>query len=280
MSETGKINFGALLREARDEMTSLKEFYSVLVGKINNDTDLPELKEWLTDVFADKVYASYSKILKILKKLNVIPPYELEYNADTLTDLLTNLAFSNFNRRNVELNYLPKIKSTIDNFNIQVEHSFVKARKDFHQSGWSGLTNVEPVGEIDTQRKKYVGARESLAKARKCLDDAVEDVPIHLRSAIDLSIKERFDFKKIQPMMGFIKDADKFDFPLPSYELIYDLFDEGSSRIHSGKGNTVFEAKQMIRMVSDFIDSLEMTTVSQEQIQEFVRNSNSVESNI
>jgi len=242
VSEAGRVNFDQLLREARDEINSLKIMYPVLMGRIDSESGTPELKEWVTDVFADKVFASFAKIKQILQQLPVCSLSEIEYYVDTLTDTLTNMAHSNWNRHELESVYFPKIIDVMNNINIQVEHNFVRARKKLYESGWKELANVEPIEPIDTQRKKYVSARENLAKARKCLTENVEDVMMPLRSAIDLSMKERFGFTKIQPMKTFLKDADKYDFPLPAFNLIYNLFDEGSSRIHAGKGHTGFEA--------------------------------------
>lgn len=135
------------------------------------------------------------------------------------------------------------------------------------------LTIFEEWDEIvlpdEASRKKYINAKESLAKAIECLNEKVEDVTIHLRITIDLAIKERFNFSKIYRMKNFLKDADKYNFPLPSYNLIYGLFDEGSSRIHAGKGNTLFEAKQMVRIVTDFIDALKTIKITNEKINDF-----------
>lgn len=135
----------------------------------------------------------------------------------------------------------------------------------------------EFVSPDEASRKKYINAKESLAKARECLNENVEDVAMHLRTTIDLAIKERFNFSKIRPMKNFFKDADKYNFPLPSYNLIYGLFDEGSSRIHAGKGNTLFEAKQMVRIVTEFIDALKTITITNEEINDFKSKCDAVE---
>jgi hypothetical protein len=111
---------------------------------------------------------------------------------------------------------------------------------------------------------------------REIHEENPEDVMMHLRNAIDLSIKERFGFRKITFMKTFIDEAKKFDFPLPSYDFIYQLFTEGSERIHQGKIHTSFEIQEAIRTVSNFIDELETIEVTKEKIDDFVKKSGCV----
>jgi len=265
------------LNDARSELDQLKEYFSVLNGRIEKESGRQELMEWLTDVFTDKVYSCYVNLKNILKQIPSSDTSYVEYYSDQLSNALLQLAQSNWNTLEVKQHYLPKIAEVLNSLIKDVEKNFVSSRKAMYEQGWKGLLDIKPVTQFDTSRKKYVNARESLSKARESLSGKVEDVPIHLRSSIDLSIKERFRFSKLHPMSAFLKDADKFDFPLPSYDLIYELFDEGSARLHAGKGPTVFEAKQMIRIVSDFIDSLETITISQEKIDEFKSKCNAVD---
>ena len=91
----------------------------------------------------------------------------------------------------------------------------------------------------------------------------------HLRPAIDLSIKEKFGFQKIFPMKQFIEEAEKYDFPLPSYSLLYDYFDEGSQRIHEGKLHTEWECEKALNFVAEFIDRLDLISISSEDILKF-----------
>ena len=132
------------------------------------------------------------------------------------------------------------------------------------------MSKVAPKQITSTQtRKKYVTARDELVKAQKCAKSNPEDVMNYVRSAIELSIKGKFNFTRIQPMLNFLKDANKFDFPLPSYALIYQYFSEGSNRIHDGKLNTPFEVSQITRTVADFIEELDKLAVAEEKIEEF-----------
>lgn len=120
-----------------------------------------------------------------------------------------------------------------------------------------------------SQTKKYVTAREELVKAMKCAKSNPEDVMLHIRSAIDLSIQEKFGFKKIYPMVKFLQDAKEKNFLLPSYDLIHKYFSSGSDRSHSGSISTTFEVSQITRTVKEFIDELDNITISQKEIEDF-----------
>lgn len=118
-------------------------------------------------------------------------------------------------------------------------------------------------------REKFVTAKNELDKAVKLAADSPEDAMIFLRIAIDLSIKEKFGFTKISKMYHFFLDAENFNLPLPSYTLIYTIYDEGSKRIHEGKIPTPFEASQAIELVTNFIAELEKIEISPDVIDEF-----------
>ena len=125
--------------------------------------------------------------------------------------------------------------------------------------------------------KKYITAREELIKAQKCVKNNPDDVMHHIRSAIELSIREKFGFKRIQPMSKFLQAAKEFDLSLPSYDLIYQYFVAGSDRSHSGKLNTPFEVSHITKTVSEFFDELEKVSISREKIEEFKKKCNYVE---
>lgn len=125
-------------------------------------------------------------------------------------------------------------------------------------------------------RKKFVTAKDELDKAVELAADSPGDAMIFLRIAIDLSIKEKFGFTKISKMYYFILDAENFNLPLPSYSLIYTIFDEGSKRIHEGKIFTPFEASQAIELVTNFIAELEKIEISPDTINEFKKKCNYV----
>lgn len=118
-------------------------------------------------------------------------------------------------------------------------------------------------------RKKFVTAKDELDKAVHLAADSPEDAMMYLRTAIDLSIKKKFGFNKISKMYNFILDAENFNLPLPSYVLIYTIFNEGSKRIHDGKISTSFEVSQSIELVTNFIAELEKIEINPDIIDEF-----------
>lgn len=131
------------------------------------------------------------------------------------------------------------------------------------------VRNPEKMLQEEPIRKKFVTAQEELDKAVEIAADFPEDAMMYVRTAIDLSIKAKFGFKKIITMGNFFNDADRLDLPLPSYSLIYMIFNEGSKRLHDGKVHTPFEASEAIDMVTDFIAELEEMKISQVKIDEF-----------
>lgn len=150
-------------------------------------------------------------------------------------------------------------------------------RQKLTQLGWTGMESVTPVKYIALERKTYISARDELDKAKEKIKSDPEDVMIHLRNAIDYSLKEKFGFADIRPMKRFFDDAEKYGLPLPSYGMIYQLYDEGSERIHQGKIHTEFERELSIKMVDSFIDNLQLMEVDGERLQKFKSLSKSVE---
>lgn len=78
-------------------------------------------------------------------------------------------------------------------------------------------------------------------------------------------------------MRQFLIDAEKQNFPLSSYTMLYDYFDEGSQRIHGGKLNTPFECQKALEFVAGFIDQLDSMDIPKEKIEEFKRKCTAVE---
>jgi hypothetical protein len=116
------------------------------------------------------------------------------------------------------------VSNELNNFIGVIELGLSQIRKNLFISNWKELAEIKPIDLTNLPRKKYVTAREEITKAKEILKEDPEDVMMHLRNAIDLSIKERFGFKKILFMKTFIDEAKKYDFPLPSYDFIYQLF--------------------------------------------------------
>ena len=125
-------------------------------------------------------------------------------------------------------------------------------------------------------KRKIVTAKEELKKAQESCGKDPEEVFGHLRTSIELSIKEKFGFQKVTRMKDFLSDARKFNFPIPSYDLIYAIYSEGNKRLHSGEINTEFDTEESIRMVKNFIEKLSAMDISEKQIKDFKKQSNSV----
>lgn len=166
----------------------------------------------------------------------------------------------------------------INSYEIIVERSIGTIRKILHDQ-WGEMQRMEPADYVlPIKRARYVKAREELEKAKQAVKDKNwDEVLNHLRPAIDLSIKERFGFKWIHPMKKFLSEAEKHNFPLPSYTMIYHYFDEGSQRIHQGKLNTPWECEKALGFVAEFIDRLDLLEISPEEIEEFKKKSKAVD---
>ncbi|EGP94045.1 hypothetical protein MY1_1287 [Nitrosarchaeum koreense MY1] len=124
--------------------------------------------------------------------------------------------------------------------------------------------------ENDTPiRRKFLTVKEELDKAVSNAADHPEDAMGHVRTALNLSLANKFNFEKITSMKGFFNDAEKFGLPLPGYEMIYAIFNEGSKRLHEGKIHTNFEVSHAINTITNFIVELERLDIPQELIKEF-----------
>ena len=145
-------------------------------------------------------------------------------------------------------------------------------RKFLYDTNWTSMKKINIEDYILLiERRKYIHAREELQWVKQAIKEGkYEDILTHLRTAIELAIKERFGFKEIK-MWHFLKDAKTFNFHLPSYGTVYYYYDEGSDRLHSGKLNTPFECQQALHFVDGFIEELELINISQEEIDNFMK---------
>ena len=271
-----KATFNQIRTDVRADLENLNQLNGVLLGRLKGNLIDEDTRIWITDVFIDKFQELKIKISRIVKEMTDSVSYsEFEQSMNSVISRAHELAFTDdFGDVAMHKIYLESyVKDSIK----EAEGVFVEVQGVLWEKDWKGLEKIKPIEFLVTERIKYVNARESLQKARESLEGKIEDVTLHLRPAIDLSIKERFGFKTLHPMSKFINDAKKFGFPLPSYDFIYTIFDEGSDRMHSGKPPTSFEAKEMITTVSHFIDSLETITVDKEKIEDFKKKCSAVE---
>jgi hypothetical protein len=269
MSEdAARSKYQQIVNDLRGDLDSIGKAYAVLEGKIQGNTPAngklaPDIAYWIDDSFIERVQAFDHKFKRIIKDLAGLGGHNFSGQINALIETAHNLAFAG------DLNnfktYRERLPYYINELIREANRDFLHIRSKLIELGWN-IGSVVPVTYVSIERKKYVSAREELAKAKTA---PPEDVVIHLRGAIDLSIKEKFGFKKIQRMTTFLQKADELNFPLPSYDLIYTYYDVGSGRFHSGKIHTPFEVNEAIRTVSNFIDELDLIQVTKEQIKDF-----------
>ncbi|MDH5417411.1 MAG: hypothetical protein OEW86_05395 [Nitrosopumilus sp.] len=223
------------------------------------------------DDLLDKIYDIESKITNFCKDLDQ-PLNHLEFDVDKCQKECSSLAFEIPSFGGTKTQLFSTVKA-IDEFISKVEQILSEIRRNLKKQGIEKLEDIKTSDYIISKRKKFVTAREEIEKASMNIENNHEDVLNHLRTAIDLSIKEKFKFKKIPSMMRFLEDAKKYDFPLPSYNLIYSIFSEGNSRLHAGEINTEFEASESIRIVANFVEGLQMLQITKKQIDDFMSKS-------
>lgn len=272
MSERQK--FQEVLKEIRKDLEHIFNLLQILEQKACSQVTLQpsqELKEWIYDTFLDKVYETNAKIKRFLMDVRI--------SEGVLDDRLENVklraervADGRFFVYPYELSAaLSELESDTKNYAMVVESIMGFVRKSMHENNWKQLEKLKTENYlIEGKRAKFVKARDELQNAQQAIRNRRwDDVLNHLRTAIDLAIKEKFGFQKIHPMKQFLEDADKHDFSLPSYTMIYDFFDEGSHRIHSGKIHTPWECQRALSFVTDFIDRLDLIEISPKQIDDF-----------
>ena len=235
-----------------------------------------EVKKWILDVFLDKWYEIEAKILMIIRDLGFSKP---KLNFGLVKKYAEELACGSFTYSTYVYSKTNDLFTSISRYESDFESVMGAIRQNLYLTEW---TNVEKLKIEDyvnpIQRAKYVLARDELDKAKKAVkDNQWDEVLNHLGPAIDFAIREKYGFGKIHPMKQFLRDAEKYSLPLPSYTMLYDYFDEGSKRIHEGKLNTPYECQKALEFVAGFIDRLELINVTQEQIDDFKSKSKAVE---
>ena len=248
--DKSKAIFNQIQNEFRTDLTNLHKLHEIMLAKVNNNPPDKEIRNWILDVYIDKFLEIDAKMKRIGTDMGDVETSNFWSAMRDIKDGANNLAFLEHPEQVMsQTNALTDHLKTMSLYASQV---FVNIREKMWNSDWQGLENLQPLEFVTDDRKRYVSAFDELQKARECLNGKIEDVTLHLRPAINQSLLERFGFKKIHPMSRFIDDAKKLKFPLPSYDFIYSIFDEGSDRLHAGKPPTNWEAQEMIRTVSSF----------------------------
>lgn len=274
-NEKLKITFERLLSDIRTDLNNIHKLFAILNSKLTNEISDEDVKKWIMDVFLDKIYELEAKMINIFNDTIKRPPTSTVGCVAKLKQQAVELTFET-KPENVRGD-LMNLQNAINALIKWTEADLSDMRRTLRKSDWSEMNRVEPINYISLERRKYVTAREELIKAKENAKKNPEDVMNHARSAIELAIKERFNFRKITKMIEFIEQADKNQFQLPSYDLIYTYFSEGSQRIHQGRIHTTFEANEVIRTVSNFIDELELIEITKEQIKDFANKCNCVQ---
>jgi hypothetical protein len=212
------------------------------------------------DVFLDKTYELEAKMINIFNDTIKRPPTSTVGCVEKLKQWAVELAFET--KPEDVRGDLMNLKGAVNDLIQWTESDLSDMHRTLRKSDWSEMNRIEPISYISLERRRYVTAREELINAKENAKKNPEDVMNHARTAIELAIKERFHLRKITRMIEFIEQADKNQFPLPSYDLIYTYFSEGSHRIHQGRIHTTFEANEVIRTVSNFIDELDMIEIT------------------
>lgn len=274
-----KAKFQEILRGVRSDLKYLDEtLLSILLKKImdkNYEIDA-EIRNWIFDVFLDKLYEIHFKMTRIFEDFGLkthLPMFTIRFYAEQIATERTILP-------ELELDELTtKLLNAIEKYEKEVETTMSTIRSHMHKTNWMKMKQMKTEDYVlPVKRAKYVKARDELEKAKQAVKAKKwDEVLNHLRPAIDLAIKEKFGFKKIFPMKQFLLDAEKHNLPLPSYTLLYDYFDEGSHRLHDGKLNTPLECEEALNFVAKFIDRLDLIDISQKEIEEFKKKSNAVD---
>lgn len=281
-----KKQFEDIITFIRNDLKYLSELYGKLVPQVTysvgpyrifSEEDKAKTKEWIFDVFLDKVYEIDSKTRKFFGKLNPFMATDAS-PVEMIKMYAQKIALEEIGTGAVDdslREILISIRNYSDNFEVCVTHT----KRIMYDTNWHAMKEVNYEDYIiAAERKRYISSREELEKAKQMVKHKQwGEVLNHLRPAIDLAIKEKFGFTRVNPMKQFLIDAERYNLPLPTYTMLYDYFDEGSNRIHSGKLNTPFECQKALEFVAGFIDQLDLTDITKEKIEEFKQKSKCVE---
>jgi len=277
---SGRQIFQEILEGIRSDLKHIKNLFSILLTRRRRDPinieGRDEVRNWISDVFLDKLYETHAKVERLFGDIGIerdLPIWEIKKCAEDIA-LAGAMGY-----KSAPFRMFTELHRHILDYEIIVEKSMGTIRKILHDQNWKPMKRMNLDAYIlPRKRAKYVKAREELEKAKEAAKKGNwDEVYNHLRPAIDLSIKERFGFKRIHPMKTFLSDAEKHNLPLPSYTTIYHYFDEGSQRIHGGKRNTPLECSEALSFVARFIDRLDSLDVSKEEIEAFKKKTKSVE---
>lgn len=248
-------------------MWGILNFNQELRSSFSSERKSLEIREWIFDVFLDKIYEIDSKILRFLTDVSqevLHKKLSIQEMDKYLRDIVQG--------RNPYEN-LDKLKRAISNYRNSINAAMDDVRKALYDTNWVGMEKISIEDYLfQTKRHRYVTAREELEKARQAVKDRQwEEVFNHLRPASERAIKEKYGFKDIRMKQFLDYSREHNELKLPSIDMLYFIFDEGSGRLHEGKIHTPLECQTALEFVARFIDQLDLIAISKEEIEEFKR---------
>ncbi len=228
-----------------------------------------ETKEWVFDVFLDKVYEIDAKTLKFLTDISLKEAIDEKLSTREIEKYIRDIVQNDKGLiHDKTYLYLANLEKALKRYRDAFDKTMDYARKYMYRTNWVCMKKIRSEDYIFQKRRKYVNAREDLEKARQEFKNGrPEEVLNHLRTAIELAIKEKFGFSWIGPMSSFLPNSKELN--LPSYDMLYFIYDEGSERLHEGKIHTPLECQTALEFVARFIDQLDLIEISKEKIEEF-----------
>lgn len=288
MSETQK--FQEIVRGIREDLTFLADLYRELDWKITMNPNLNSdfyyyetalgIREWVLDVFLDKIYDVDSKILNFLTDLSLdAKEIHKKFSVKEIEKYAREIIYEKDGiGQGKTYENLKYLKSAIAKYRHALDAMFDSIRKAMYTKNWEPMKKISLENYVLTGRRKYIKARECLERAKQAIKNGKdEDVFTNLRSAIELSVKERFGFTKIKSFYRFLKFADENGLYLPSIRMLYFYYNEGSSRLHAGRLHTPLEYQSSLIFVDNFIDRLELVKITKEEIDNFKKKCDCVE---
>lgn len=273
-SRTNKINFNKIVSNIRIDYETLRDYYKQITERCKEKFRLSTNdSNFITDVFLDKAYEISAKLNNLRSK----DVYVFLTHEEILNDLqsfaIKRLAFSD-----TAFSAVQQLDSYLEKFIGAVEHDLASYRKELHKKGLIDSNQFDAMKFVDINRKRYLSARDSISLAKKAYDNGdLPNVFTNMRTSIERAICARFGFNDIKKMKDFFTDAEEFGLPLPSYDLAYTFYDEGSKRSHKGKVHTELDCLEAINFASTFIDRLDLVNVTEDQITKFKAQSKTVQ---
>jgi hypothetical protein len=293
MSEKQK--FHEIIKKIRSDLKFIQKLeYNLKTNLIpeianaffNSNQLAEDTKEWIIDVYLDKFIETDTKINEFFKHVGLSENESLHKKAAIIKENLENVALNlkvlllpRSNKKELKVyqkyanglhNWMTQVISSFYSYSVEFERIMIKIKNDLYQTKWRKMKDIKIEDYIlTTERRRYVTAREELQRAIQASKRGDwKDTLNHIRPAIDLALKERFNLKEIRQMKSFLINAEEFGL-LPAYELLYLFFDEGSKRLHKGKVHTPLDCQTAVDYVAKFIDYLDFVKIPEEKIAAF-----------